>query len=156
MHRFIGISKHLFENQVNNAKFRDKHSNCYSKEVKVCSDPALLFWKAYDLMLQGPFFATSNRYQNLGNISWWWSWLFLWCDQVHLRYGSIQVIYVRYCIDNWCDGHSQNNMVGYKRKCHVRRIDYSIGLHKVEGGLETEALMFIVCGILGHWKQAIV
>ena len=33
-HNFSGVSKQLFENQVCNAKFRDKHFNHYSEEVK--------------------------------------------------------------------------------------------------------------------------
>ena len=33
-HNFSGVSKQPFENQVCNARYRDKHSNCYSEEVK--------------------------------------------------------------------------------------------------------------------------
>ena len=47
-HKFISVSKQLFKNQVHKAKFRDKHFNYYSEEVKDCNEIALLFPKAYD------------------------------------------------------------------------------------------------------------
>ena len=45
--KFHGVSKQLFENQVYNARFRDKHSNCHSeKSETICNDLALLFPKS--------------------------------------------------------------------------------------------------------------
>ena len=80
---------------------------------------------------------------------------FLWCYQADCRYGWGQVIYVRCCIDNWCSGHTQRNMVGSKEKCAVGRVGYGTGLPEAEDDLAIEVLVIMIFGIPSHWKHQI-
>ena len=42
-----------------------------------------------------------------------------------------------------------------KKKCYVGRVNYCTGLSEAEDALATEALVFTICPITGHWKHQI-
>ena len=42
-----------------------------------------------------------------------------------------------------------------KEQCFVGRVDYGTGLPEAEDELATEALVFMLSSILGHWKHTI-
>ena len=41
------------------------------------------------------------------------------------------------------------------KKCYIGRGDYGTGLPEAKGDLATEALVFMICGNAGHWKNQI-
>ena len=42
-----------------------------------------------------------------------------------------------------------------KQKCYVGRVDYGTGIPEADDDLATEALVFMISGVTGHWKHPI-
>ena len=44
----------------------------------------------------------------------------------------------------------------HKQKCYVGRVDYGTGIPEADDDLATEALVFMISSVTGHWKHPIV
>ena len=155
-HNFDGVSKYLFADKAKNQKFDSKKSNRYSQETKQFAMTLHYYSpKAYDfarkvLLLPHP---SSIR-----------SWAasvdcepgFL-CDvitsigvmaQKKTFLSDVVLIVDAMAIykGTWWDP---------KQGCYAGQVDYGTAMPEASDDLATEALVFLISGIKGHWKHPI-
>ena len=146
-HNFGGVSKCLFENQMENSQLKDKHSYCYNLETKQFAmtthhhSP-----KAYEFVC--------NVFKVLGSIYRLWTWLFC----VIMLIGKVaktkpHMSDVVLIVDAM-DLH-KGTCWDQKKRCYIGRVDYCSALPESINNLATEALVFMIGGVSGHWKHPI-
>ena len=154
-HNFSGTAKHLFQNQQKNQQ-SGKHENRYSEETKQFAMTLHYYSpKAYEFtrkVLALPHASSirgwaasvdcepgylTNVIKLLGEIvdkKGWMSDAVLMVDAMALHKGTV-----------WDP----------KTKRYVGTVDYGTAIPENEDELATEALVFMVVGMTGHWKHPI-
>ena len=156
-HNFEGVSGHLFADQASNAKYGNKHSSEYSLETKQFAVTLHYYSpKAYDFV---------HKVLALPHPSSIHSWAasvncepgFL-CDIIKLLGGMVQNKSSASDVVLIVDAMSLYKGTWWDPKewCYVRTVDYGTGFPEAEDELATEALVFMISSISGHWKHPIV
>ena len=60
---------------------------------------------------------------------------------------------VRGCSHGGCNDTAQRHFMGPKSKSYIGTVDYGTAIPENEDKLATEALVFMVVGMTGHWKH---
>ena len=155
-HNFNSVSKHLFDDQMKNSKTESNLSNQYTMETKQFAMTLHYYSpKAYEFVckiLCLPHSSTirawsssvdcepgflGNVIKSIGNLvqtKKWMSDVVLIVDAMALHKGT-----------TW----------DLKSKSYVSLVDYGTAKPEVEENLATEALVFMVAGVTGHWKHPV-
>ena len=155
-HNFEGVSGHLFADQASNAKYGNKHSSWYSLETKQFAVTLHYYSpKAYDfvckvLALPHP----SSIHSWAASVNCEPGFL---CDIIKLLGGMVQNKSSASDVVLIVDAMSLYKGTWWDPKewCYVGTVDYGTGLPEAEDELATEALVFMISSISGHWKHPI-
>ena len=155
-HNFEVVSGHLFVDQASNTKYGNKQSSQYSLETKQFAVTLHYYSpKASDFVCKIlalphpssiPYWAASINCE-LGFL----------CDIIKLLGGMVpnkssasDVVLIVHAMSlykgTWWDP---------KEWCYVGTVDYGTGLTEAEDQLPTEALVYMLSSISGHWKHPI-
>ena len=155
-HNFEGVAKQLFSDQARNMTFTNKMSNRYSQETKQFAMTLHYYSpKAYDF---------ARKVLHLPHPSSIRSWSasvdcepgFL-CDVIKLigsmatnnsTLSDVVLIIDAMAIHKgtWWDP---------KKRSFVGNVDYGTAVPEASDDLATEALVFLICGVKGHWKHPV-
>ena len=155
-HNFEGVSKQLFSDQARNATLNNKMSNRYSQETKQFAMTLHYYSpKAYDF---------ARKVLHLPHPSSIRSWSasvdcepgFL-CDVIKLIGDTVTknetLADVVLIVDamaiykgTWWDP---------KKRSFVGNVDYGTAIPEASDDYASEALVFLICGVKGHWKHPV-
>ena len=155
-HNFEGVAKQLFSDQAQNMTFSTKMSHCYSQETKQFAMTLHYYSpKAYDFVRKVLYLPHPSSIR---------SWAasvdcepgFL-CDVINLignmATNNTTVSDVVLIVDamaihkgTWWDP---------RKRCFVGNVDYGTAIPEASDDLATEVLVFLICGVKGHWKHPV-
>ena len=153
---FEGVAKQLFSDQAQNMTFSTKMSHHYSQETKQFAMTLHYYSpKAYDFVRKVLYLPHPSSIRS-------------WTASVDCEPGFLcDVIYL---IGNMATNNTTVSDVVLivdamaihkgtwwdpRKRCFVGNVDYGTAIPEASDDLATEVLVFLICGVKGHWKHPV-
>ena len=155
-HNFEGVAKQLFSDQARNATFDNKTSNRYSQETKQFAMTLHYYSpKAYDFARKVLYLPHPSSIRS-------------WSASVDCEPGFLCDV-IKLIGDMVTKNTTQSDVVlivdamaihkgtwwDPKKRSFVGNVDYGTAIPEASDELATEALVFLICGVKGHWKHPV-